>query len=85
MENMKKTFRIESDNHDRKFADDMKTNTIFLCDLIEEMVQKQPAMLLSPVCRKLLLDKTREVKHNVEKPVSWFVDNPTPGSLIYES
>lgn len=75
----KRAIRIECDSRDQAVLKDYIEAVDTLSELVIEMVGDQPINLLSPLMRKLLVQKAHDVKaRHGEIRVRLYVDNPGP-------
>lgn len=56
---------IDTSNHDDEFIEETLKELDMLCGLVEEMMETDPRLLLSPLFRRVLRDKGREVGKRV--------------------
>jgi hypothetical protein len=68
--------RVEYRQEDADFLEAYKTNITELYELVIEIVEKEPRLLLSPLFREMLVKKAHETK-NRHEPIRMFlaVDN----------
>lgn len=78
MTSERREIRVAFNDSDREFWNQFVKETDLLAGLVVDMVESNPASLLSPIFRGLLLDQAKKVFARL-KPIATyavFIDNP---------